>query len=40
MKKVKVDIELPKIDIGIAYIENFVTYAPDRFIKEELIELE
>ncbi len=37
MKKIKVDIELPKIDIGIAYIENFITYAPERFIKEEIL---
>lgn len=38
MKKLKVDIELPKIDIGIAYIDNFITYAPARFIEEELTE--
>lgn len=39
MKKVNVDLELPKIDIGIAYIKKFVTYASERFIKEELTEL-
>ena len=27
MKKVNIDLELPKIDIGIAYIKKFVTYA-------------
>ena len=39
MKKVNIDLELPKIDIGIAYIKKFVTYASERFIKEELTEL-
>lgn len=36
-KKIKTNIKLPKIDIGIAYIDNFLTYAPKRFIEEEIL---
>ena len=37
MKKLDINIELPKMDIGIAYVNNFLTYAPKRFIEEELL---
>lgn len=37
IKKIKTNIKLPKIDIGIAYIDNFLTYAPKRFIEEEIL---
>lgn len=36
-KKIKTNIKLPKIDIGIAYIDDFLTYAPKRFIEEEIL---
>lgn len=36
-KKINTNIELPKIDIGIAYINDFLTYAPKRFIEEEIL---
>lgn len=37
LKKIKTNIKLPKIDIGIAYIDGFLTYAPKRFIEEEIL---
>ena len=36
-KKINTNIKLPKIDIGIAYIDDFLTYAPKRFIEEEIL---
>ncbi len=36
LKQLKLNIKLPNIDVGIAYIDKYVTYITKKFIEEEI----
>lgn len=36
LKELELDIKLPNIDVGIAYIDKYITYVSKKFIEEEI----
>ncbi len=35
--KINTEVKLPKMYIGVAYIDNFLSYAAKKFLEEEIV---